>query len=69
MHADDAVVDLATTAQPLPRGGGRLCAALECSRFVNAADRLHVRMLARDQSLAFVAHLGFFPLDRFHETL
>jgi hypothetical protein len=69
MHAHDAVVDLAATAQPLPRDGGRLRAALERSRFVDAADGLRMRMLARDQTLAFIARLSFFPLDRFHETL
>ena len=69
MHAHDAVVDLAATAQPLPCGSGRLCAALERSRFVHAADGLRMRMRACDEPLAFVAHLSFFPLDRFHETL
>jgi len=69
MHAHDAVVDFAATAQPLPCDGSRPRAALECSRFVDAADGLRVRMLARNQALALVTHLGFFPLDRFHETL
>jgi hypothetical protein len=69
MDAHDSVVDLAAAAQPLPRGSSRLRAALERSRFVDATDGLRVRMLACDQPLAFVAHLSFFPLDRFHETL
>jgi hypothetical protein len=69
MHAHDAVVDLAAAAQPLPCGSRRLCAALERSRFVHAADGLRMGMLTRDEPLTFVAHLSFFPLDRFHETL
>jgi len=69
MHTNDAVVHLAATSQPLPRGTDRMRAALECSRFVQAADRLRVRMVARDHPLAFVAQPGFFPLDRFYKTL
>jgi hypothetical protein len=69
MHADDAVVDLAATAQPLPRGADGLHAALGRSRFVNATDSLLVSVLAGNQLLAIVPHTGFIPLDRFHETL
>jgi hypothetical protein len=69
MHAHDAVVDLAAAAQPLPCDSGRLCAALERSRFVHAANGQRMGMLARDKPLAFVAHLSFIPLDRFHKTL
>ena len=69
MHADDAVVDLATTTQPLPRGARGLIAALGCSGFVHAADGLLVGVLAGDQSLALVPHAHFIPLDRFDKTL
>ena len=40
MHADDAVVDLAATAEPLPPDANGLIAALGRSRFIEAADRL-----------------------------
>ena len=56
MHADDAIIDLATTPQPLPRDADRLCAALGRSLVVEAADRLSMRVLAGDQLLARVAH-------------
>ena len=69
MHADDAVVDLATTTQPLPRRADGMHAALGRSRFVNAANGLLVSMLASNQPLAVVPHTGFIPLDRFHEPL
>jgi hypothetical protein len=69
MHADDAVVDLAATTQPLPRRANGMHAVLGSSRFVNAADGLRVRMRAGDQPLAVVPHPGVIPLDRFHETL
>lgn len=69
MHADDAVVDLAATAQPLPRGANGLHAALGRSRFVKTADGLRVRVRAGDQPLTIVPHTLFIPLDRFHETL
>jgi hypothetical protein len=69
MHADHTVVNLATTTQPLSRGTDGMLAALRRSRFVNAADGLFVSMLAGNQPLTVVAHTGFIPLDRFHETL
>jgi hypothetical protein len=69
MHADDAVVYLAATTQPLPRGADGLHAALGRSRFVQAADGLRVSVRARDQPLALVPDAGLIPLDRFHETL
>ena len=69
MHADHAVVDLAATAEPLPPGADRILAALECSRFVHAADGLPVRVFAGNQVLALVAHARLIPLDRFQETL
>jgi hypothetical protein len=69
MHADDAVVDLAVTTQPLPCGTNGMHAAFGRSGFVEAADGLRVRVLAGNQQLAVVAHAGLIPLDRFHETL
>jgi hypothetical protein len=69
MDGDDAVVDFAATAQPLPPDADRLRAALGRSRFIDAADRLGMGVLARDQPLALVAHARFVPLDRFEETL
>jgi hypothetical protein len=69
MYADDAVVDLAATTQPLPRCAGGVHAALGRPGFVKAADGLRVGVFARDHALAFVPRLNFIPLDRFHETL
>jgi len=69
MHADDAVVDLAATTQPLPRGADGMHATFGRSGFVNAADGLLVSVFAGDDPLALVAHAVFIPLDRFHETL
>ena len=69
MHADDAVVDLAETTQPLARGADRRRAALGRSGFVKAADGLLVSVFAGNEPLALVAHAAFIPLDRFHETL
>jgi hypothetical protein len=69
MDADDAVVDFAATAQPLPTDPDGIGTALGRSRFINAADGFGMGMLAGDESLALVAHTGFVPLDRFQETL
>ena len=69
MHADDAVVHLAATTQPLPRDAGGVHAALGRSGFVKAADGLLVSVLLGDHLLALVAHTAFIPLDRFHKTL
>jgi hypothetical protein len=69
MHADDTVVNLTATTQPLPRGAHGMRAALGRSRFVNAANGLLVSMLASNQPLAVVSHTGFIPLDRFNESL
>jgi len=69
MHADHAVVDFAATAQPLPIDADGLVAALERSGFVQEAESLRMRVLAGNQPLAAVAHIGLIPLDRFHETL
>lgn len=69
MHADDAVVNLAATTQPLPRGTDGIVAALGRSGFVNAADGFLMSVFTGDEALALVAHALFIPLDRFHETL
>jgi hypothetical protein len=69
MHADDAIVHLAATTQPLPRGGGGVHAALGCGRFVQAAEGLLMSVLASNHLLAVVPHTWSIPLDRFHETL
>jgi hypothetical protein len=63
MHTDDTIFDLAATAQPLPRGADRLIAALGSSRFINAADRFRVAVIACHQLLALVAHGLLIPLD------
>ena len=61
MHADDAVVDLATTSQPLPCDARGIAAALGRSRFVEAADRLRMSVFAGNQLLAVVAHAESHP--------
>jgi hypothetical protein len=69
MHADEAIIDLATTAQPLPGGPDGLRTALGRPRFVETPDGLGVRVFAGDDPLAFVAHAVLLPLDRLDETL
>jgi len=69
MDADNAVVDLAATPEPLSGGADGMRAALRRSRFVNAADGFLMSMLAGDQPLTVVPHTRFIPLDRFHESL
>jgi hypothetical protein len=69
MHADDTVVNLTATTQPLPSDADRMVAALGRAGFVQATDGLLVGVFAGDQSLAVVAHTGLIPLDRFDETL
>ena len=63
MHADDAVIDFAATAQPLSRGTNGLVAALGRSRFIDAADCFRVAVVACHQLLALVAHGLLIPLD------
>jgi hypothetical protein len=63
MHADDAIVDFAATAQPLPRNADRMVTALGRSRFVQAADGLWVSVFATDHLLAHVAQARLIPLD------
>ena len=69
MHADDAIVDLAATPQPLPSGADGMHAALGRPGFVQAANGLRVSVSAGDQLLAVVAHTALIPLDRFQQTL
>ena len=69
MHADNTVVNFATTAEPLPPGTDRVVAALGRSRFIKAADCLSVGVFVGNQLLALVADAAFIPLDRFQETL
>ena len=69
MHADDAVVNLAATAEPLPPGANRMVAALGRSRFIDTANRLGVGVFACQQLLALVTDAAFIPLDRFQESL
>ncbi len=69
MHTDDAVIDLAATTQPLPRGANGMHTALGRPGFVKTTDGFLVSVFASDQPLALVPHAGFIPLDRFHETL
>lgn len=69
MDADDAVVDLAATAEPLPPSPNRVAAAFGRARFIDAADRLGVGMFACQQLLALVADGLLIPLDRFQQPL
>ena len=55
MDADDAVFDLTATAQPLPRDGDGVAAALGRPRLVHATDGIGVRVLSGDQPLAIIA--------------
>jgi len=63
MHTNDAVIDLAATAQPLPRGAHGLVAALGRSRFIDAADCFRVAVFACHQLLTLVANGLLIPLD------
>jgi hypothetical protein len=63
MHADDAIIDFAATAQPLPCGANGLITALGRSRFIDTTNRLDVAMVACHQLLAMVANAGAIPLD------
>lgn len=69
MDDDDAVVDLAATAQPLPPGAHGLVTAFGGSRFIDTADGRGVALFASDQLLAPVADSAFIPLDRFQQAL
>jgi hypothetical protein len=63
MHTNDAVIDFAATAQPLPRGADGLGAALGRTRFIDAADCFRVAMVACHQLLTLVAKGLLIPLD------
>lgn len=63
MHADDAVIDFAAAAQPLPCGANGLVAALDRPRFIDTANRLGVALVACHHLLALVANLLLIPLD------
>jgi hypothetical protein len=63
MHTDDAILDLAATAQPLPRGTDGLVAALGRSRFIDATDCFRVAVVVCHQLLTLVAHGLLVPLD------
>jgi hypothetical protein len=63
MHADDAVLDLAATSQPLPRGTDGLVTTLGRARFIDAADGLGMVVVARHQLLALVTDAFLIPLD------
>jgi len=63
MHTDDAILDLAATAQPLPRDADGLVAALGRSRFIDATDSFRVAVVACHQLLTLVANGQLVPLD------
>jgi hypothetical protein len=63
MHADDAIIDFAATAQPLPCGANGLVTALGRSRFIDATNRLKVAVVPCHQLLALVTDAGAIPLD------
>jgi hypothetical protein len=69
MYADDAVLNLTATTQPLPRGADGMLAALGRAGFVKATDGILVSVFAGHEPLALVTHAFFIPLDRFHEAL
>jgi hypothetical protein len=63
MYTDDAILDFAATAQPLPRDADGLVAALGRSRFIDAADCFRVAVFACHQLLTLVANGLLVPLD------
>jgi len=63
MHADDAVVDLAATAQPLATDTDGFMAALGRCGFVQTTDGQGVGVVAGNQLLAMIAQAGLIPLD------
>ena len=69
MHAHHAVVNLAATAQPLPRGPRCVWAALGDTRFVDGSDGLDMRMVLRHDLLTAITQQLLIPLDRFEKTL
>ncbi len=69
MDTNDTVIDLTTTAQPLPVRANGLVPALGGPRFINAADGVGMGVLACDQLLAGVAECAFVPLDGLQQPL
>jgi len=69
MHANHTVVDLAATAEPLPRCPRRVFAALGDTRFVDDSDGLDMRMFLRQDLLTAITQLLLIPLDRLEKTL
>jgi len=69
MHADHAIIDLATTTQPLPGNSNGIRTALRRSRLVETPDGLGMRVFAGNDLLAFVANPFLLPLDGLDETL
>jgi hypothetical protein len=63
MHADDAILDLPTTPQPLPGNPDGMRTALGRPRLVETPNGLGVRVFAGDDPLALVAHAVLVPLD------
>jgi hypothetical protein len=63
MYTDDAILDFAATAQPLPRDADGLVAALGRSRFVDAADCFRVAVVTCHQLLTLIANGLLVPLD------
>jgi hypothetical protein len=63
MYANDAVINLAATAEPLPRGANGLVAALGRSRFIDATDCIRVAVVTCHQLLTRVANGLLLPLD------
>ena len=69
MHAHDAVIDFATTPQPLTPDADSLLPALGRPLFVKAADGLDVSVVSRNELLCLVPQPRFVPFDRFEKTL
>ena len=55
MDADDAVIDFAGVAAPLPLNAGGFLAGFGMARIVNDADGLGVGVIARDDLLTAIA--------------
>jgi hypothetical protein len=69
MHTDDAVIDLATTAQPLPGGADGLVPALGRPGFINAADGIRMGVVVCHDLLALIPDRRFLPLDGLQQPL
>jgi hypothetical protein len=69
MDTDDAVIDLPTTAQPLPVHADGLVSALGGSRFIDTTDGVGMGVLASDQVLTGVTQRAVVPLDGLQQPL